>query len=494
MRKGCSSVVAVALGTWLASSALAKPPAFQNPPSISSENGVLALTLSATPSEVTIRNKTVVSNVYNGTYVPAVLRVNQGDTIQIQHENNTAQLQINLHTHGLITSPLNNGDNVLLTVSPGATFDNSIYVAPENSSGMYWWHTHVHGYVNSGIANGLAGAILVGNVLENFPALAGITENVLILKDMKIQKGEANLDPDPAGKTIRTINGQYQPVISIAPGELQLWRIANQSANIFYDLTMKGVTFNVLAVDGNIQNQLTEADELLLPPGRRFEVLVRGPTKPGKYKLKTAKFQTGPEGDAYPGQTMATLDVSKTPVQSPIPLPTTGFPVLEDLSDDPIDVQRTVVFADTPDPNLFTINGKPYNPDVIGTTVQLGDLEQWTIQNTSGEFHVFHIHQGDFQVVSIDGVPQPFTGYQDVVNLPDGTEASPGEVVILIRFDPPIIVGEYVYHCHIVQHEDQGMMANVVVEDAIATLMRSTAPPDPIAEATTPAPDDYWCK
>jgi FtsP/CotA-like multicopper oxidase with cupredoxin domain len=283
-------------------------------------------------------------------------------------------------------------------------------------------------------------------------------------------------------------------VISIAPGELQLWRIANQSTNIFYDLKLKGVTFNVLAIDGNLRNQLVPIDELILPPGRRYEVLVRGPRKPGSYKLRTAKFNTGPDGDAYPGQTLATLRVSKTPVAAPIPLPATGFPTLDDLSGDPVDVQRTVVFADTPDPNLFIIDGKPYNPGVVATTVQLGDLEEWRIQNTSGEFHVFHIHQGDFQVVSINGVPQPFTGFQDVVNLPYATKAGPGEVVMRIRFDPPIIVGEYVYHCHIVQHEDQGMMANIVVEDAIARRMRSQEPPDPIAEATTPAPADYWCR
>ena len=230
----------------------------------------------------------------------------------------------------------------------------------------------------------------------------------------------------------------------------------------------------------------------MLPPGRRFEVLVRGPDKPGKYKLQTQKFDTGPDGDAYPGQTMATLAVSKTPVAQ-IPLPTSGFADLEDLSDDTVDVPRTVVFDDTDDPDVFVIDGKVYDDDVVDTTVQLGDLEEWTIQNASGEFHVFHIHQGDFQVISINGQPQPFTGYQDTVNLPVATNGKPGEVVIRIRFDPPVIVGEYVYHCHIVQHEDKGMMANLVVQDELAKLMRESEPPDLIAQATTPAPGNYWC-
>jgi FtsP/CotA-like multicopper oxidase with cupredoxin domain len=452
--------VLVALG--LAAPALAASPAFEDPPSLSSVGGVLDVTLEAKASDIEIKNQTITSNVYNGLYVPPVLRLQKGDTLNVEQINNTSGLQLNFHSHGVITSPLGNSDNVVgVNLSPGQSFDTSIAIANENSSGLYWYHAHVHGFVNDAIANGLAGPLIIGDILATFPQLAGITERVMVLKDMKAKKkGAPVADPDPAGKTTRTINGLFKPEIPIAPGELQLWRILNASANIFYDLEMKGVDFNILAVDGNLQNQITTTDELLMPPGRRFEVLVRGPDKPGTYKLKTQKFETGPDGDAYPAQKMAKLKVSKTPV-APIPLPTSGFPILDDLSDESVDVSRTIVFDDTDDPDVFVIDNKVYDENVIDTTVQLGDLEEWRIQNASGEFHVFHIHQGDFQVVSVNGVAQPFTGYQDVVNLPVASESGPGEVVIRIRFDPPIIVGEYVYHCHIVQHEDQGMMANV---------------------------------
>jgi FtsP/CotA-like multicopper oxidase with cupredoxin domain len=100
--------------------------------------------------------------------------------------------------------------------------------------------------------------------------------------------------------------------------------------------------------------------------------------------------------------------------------------------------------------------------------VKLGSTEEWTLRNTSRELHVFHIHQTDFQVVAINGVPQQFTGYQDTVSLPFATrkkgELVPGEVTVIIPFTNPIMLGEFVYHCHIVQHADQGMMANIVVE------------------------------
>ena len=100
----------------------------------------------------------------------------------------------------------------------------------------------------------------------------------------------------------------------------------------------------------------------------------------------------------------------------------------------------------------------------------LGDLEEWTVQNASQELHVFHIHQSDFQVTEINGVRQPFTGYQNTVSLPAASKKGPGEVKILIPFTNPLIVGEFVYHCHIVQHADQGMMANIEVVSPLANL------------------------
>ena len=144
-------------------------------------------------------------------------------------------------------------------------------------------------------------------------------------------------------------------------------------------------------------------------------MLVYGPTS-GTYQLQAAAFNTGPAGDQYPGQLLATVASSGSPVAQ-IPLPS-SFPPLTDLSKGTINNQRTIVFADTANPNQFTVNGKPFNPNCIDTIVNLGDIEEWTIQNTAQEAHVFHIHQLDFQVTEVNGQSVPFTGYQDVVTLP----------------------------------------------------------------------------
>ena len=111
---------------------------------------------------------------------------------------------------------------------------------------------------------------------------------------------------------------------------------------------------------------------------------------------------------------------------------------------------------------------------------KLGDVEEWTIQNTAQEAHVFHIHQLDFQVTEVNGTPQPFLGYHDVVTLPAAaSEVDPSVVKVVIPFTDPVILGEFVYHCHIIQHEDQGMMANILVIDP-------NAPPPSITMCQTP--------
>lgn len=466
---------------------------FEDPPFLYSSGGILDVTLEAAESKVTVGGRTVTSRVFNGLYTPPVFRLQQGDTLRVHQVNHLTGLPMNLHTHGLVTSPLLNGDNVFVVVDPNDTFDSDIPIPLTHSSGMYWYHPHVHPYVNQELSHGMASALIIGNILAPFPELAGIKERVMIFKDLKLDGDKVIDNPDPTGPTLRTINGVFQPKITIAPGELQFWRMGNLGANIFYDLVMPGVTFNVIAVDGNLQNQVTSTNELVIAPGSRYEVLVRGPAAPGKYTMTTQAFNTGPNGDNYPAQVMATLSVEGAPVANPIPLPTT-FPPVPDLRDLPVDNTRTVVFNDTSDPNVFVIDDQIWDRDRVDQTVMLGSLEEWTIENAAEEFHVFHIHQGDFQVTEINGVPQPLVGYQDVVNLPSATDAGPSVVKFLLKFDPPIIVGEYVYHCHIVQHEDQGMMANVLVEDALARAVRSQEPTDLIASALTPATGNYWCK
>jgi suppressor of ftsI len=165
-------------------------------------------------------------------------------------------------------------------------------------------------------------------------------------------------DPDPSGLTARTINGLFKPRLEMRPGQLEFWRIGNQSSNIFYQLSLGGQAFHIIATDGNLQNRAVETKILLLPPGSRLEVLVYGPPR-GTYQLQDAAFSTGPAGDQYPGQLLMTVVSKGSPVAHPIPIPPpSAFSKLPDLRNAKINQHRTIVFADTADPNLFYIDGK----------------------------------------------------------------------------------------------------------------------------------------
>lgn len=460
-RGGWLLAVALLLGCGGGSSG--PPVPFANPPEISSHDGVLAATLTVEPAELTVAGERVrFEALYDGLYMPPVLRVQPGDVVRLEIAND-GPMSTNVHYHGLAVSPLGAGDNVFIDIPSMTAFRYDMPIPADHPSGLFWYHPHFHPEVNHQIAGGLSGGLIVGDILAPFPQLADIPERILLLKDLKTKHGAPEPDPDPTGPTRRTVNGLYQPRITMRPGQLEFWRIGNIGANIYYQLKLDGVRFYVIAQDGNLQNQALETETLLLPPGKRLEVLVYGPAGGGVRTLRAERYDTGPDGDHYPAQRLASV-ASRGEAVAPIPIPS-SFPVVPDLRDHAIDRQRTIVFADDPDGNGFTINGKAYDHHCVDTVVELGAVEEWTIENTSQESHVFHIHQLDFQVTAVNGVPQPFVGYQDTVNLPPASAAGPSVVTAIVPFDNPVIVGEFVYHCHIVQHADQGMMANIQVVD-----------------------------
>jgi FtsP/CotA-like multicopper oxidase with cupredoxin domain len=247
-------VVVAAAWTLLATGESAAPPVpFSNPPIIESQGGILDVTLTVAPATVSVAGQTVTTTVYNGLYMPPVLKVNPGDTIQLHLINaNTSPSATNVHYHGFGVSPQGNATTFFIEVDPGApTFNYNIPIPPRPSTGPLWYHPHFHPGVNQAIAGGLSGGITIGNILAPFPQLRGITERIMLLKDLKLDKnGQPVLDPDPAGPTVRTINGLYQPEIDIAPEELQFWRIGNIGANIYYKLSFdKKVPFYIIAID-----------------------------------------------------------------------------------------------------------------------------------------------------------------------------------------------------------------------------------------------------
>lgn len=240
-------------------------------------------------------------------------------------------------------------------------------------------------------------------------------------------------------------------MLNIAPGETQLWRLANIGSEAFYDIVLPSHVFHVIAEDGAPVWRVWDADRLLLPSGKRYDVLVTG-GPPGKHALTALSYHEGCV--VCPVVTLATLNVDGDKVRTAA-LPARLLP-LKDLSEMYIDHQRTLVFSSDDEKGNYKIDGKMFDPMRVDQHVRLRDLEDWTLRNMDDDEHPFHIHINDFQVMSVNGQPYEARGLQDRVVLPGH-----GEVVICVPFKD--FIGKFVYHCHIMFHGDGGMMGVVEV-------------------------------
>lgn len=457
---------------------------FRNPREISSRGGVLETTLEVSNRMVEVDGLQVTTTVYNGEYIPPVLRLKPGDTLALRLVNNSPG-PTNQHYHGLDVSPRINpdatvSDNVFVHVEPGTTTDYRVSIPASHHPGLYWYHSHQHGNSEQQVMGGLSGGLVIEGLAEPVPELTGIKERILLLKDIQIgPDGRVPSDIDSSAPTHRTVNGQTNPTMTIAPGETQLLRIGNISANMYYRLKLPGHTLYELARDGIRHARLAPFEELLLPPASRTEVVIQGAAA-GNYALKSLPINTGPQGDTAPETTLLTL-VSQGEVQPKRALPSL-LPPVEDFRNLPVARRRTITFQESADGNTFFIDSgsgpRQFDPTRVDAAIQSGTVEEWTVLNPTGEWHVFHIHQTNFQVVEVDGVAQDLVGHQDNVNVSYQADASsaPGQVKLLIDFRNPIMVGKFVYHCHILEHEDGGMMAVAEV----------VAPWPPIANSSTP--------
>lgn len=427
------------------------------PPVIRSTSGVLRTTFTIKPTTYDVAGHQVTGLSYAGQFFGPTLRVKPGDLIVMKVLNRFGQ-PTNMHTHGVHTSPIGISDNVLRVMDAGTDSRVRIRIPRDIAPGTYWYHAHLHGLTESQVFGGLAGALIVDGIDPLLPKrLRGLTERLVALKDLQIDQDNRILSDDinSDAPTTRTVNGQVNPVIRARPGRPELWRIANMSADIWYRLELDGAKWTVIGEDANPRAVTTDDAELLMPPGKRFDVLVTFP-KADTYRLRTLPLDTGPEGDEYPERVLATVVADGPAVRTPaMPASLVPRPALEDA---PIAQERQVIFSEEAHGDVFKtfINGEQFTEGTTMFTPKLGTVEEWTITNTSHEEHPFHIHVNDFQVISVNGKPQPDRGLQDIVPLPVG-----GQVVIRMRFEN--FLGRYVFHCHILDHEDAGMMAMIDV-------------------------------
>jgi len=462
-------VVAGCAGTKVATRPVPSGGVFVQPDELRSVNGRLAVTLTAEATMVPFGAQTRFAYTYNGSTPGPTLRVRPGDTVVVTLRNRLGT-DTNLHTHGLHVSPSGDSDNIFVMVPPGGEHTYTYAIPADHPSGLFWYHPHAHGHVAEQIAGGLAGAIIVTDDLDDVAEIAGSTERLLILADPRIGSSASVLATSQMDRMqgrqgdVVVINGIAQPSLAVTAGTLERWRILNSSAARYYRLALDGHQLHVMASDGGRLTAPVTASEILLAPGERTEVLVT-PTQAGSYRLRALRYDRGSSGmgggmgGRASGSTtetvIATMNVtgSASAARLPSALAKTSS-VIPTIS-----ATRTVTLAMGAGGGMgagsmmaFTIDGKAFDPARTDITARVGTAEEWAIRNTSVMDHPFHLHVWPFRIV--DGPPT--AGWKDTVNVPAGHT-----VTIRIAFiDLP---GRTVYHCHILDHEDLGMMGTINV-------------------------------
>ena len=432
----------------------------------------------------------------------------------------------NLHFHGLTIPPLCHQDDVLHTsIQPGdAPFEYRFRIPENEPPGLYWYHPHIHGFTKEQVLGGASGAIIVEGLERADKAVAGLPERVLIIRDQDLLNPNAppsksepivpkmlfDRDGDAAntgtgfGKPAKDLSINFVPVpypdyrpavIEMKPEEQQLWRVVNASGitylnlQVLFDRTpqklglvaMDGVPLNANGLPADFVDWQTH---LGVPPGARVEFIVKGPPAGISGLLVTKTVDTGAGGENDPNRTIATITASNDAPEppsklaaSPQPLPPSQMPWLGSVA--PVRTRRLYFSEKLLDPNdpnsatefYLTVEGQApvqFDPKsgIPNIIAKQGTVEDWIIENRSSELHTFHIHQLHFMLIDFHGKPANEPFLRDTVNVPyyNGRALEYPSVRLRMDFRDPNTVGDFLYHCHLLEHEDGGMMGLIRVE------------------------------
>lgn len=418
-------------------------PRWEQPDVLRSKDGVLDVTLHASNAEVEIGRVKQKSMVYNGEYLGDTWDIQGGDIVRVHLKNDLDQTT-NLHFHGSHISPKGNSDNVLLTIEPGESFDYEYKLPEDHPPGLYWYHPHMHPNAEGQVLGGMAGAIKVRGEVDFLPGIKGVPERMMVLTTQ---------DPSDSNDPIRLVNNQVMPTLYVRPFQTNRLEFVNASADDFWNLSIPGQKLHIISRDGNTLNEVVSVDSELMAPGDRIQVLFQ-PGWWGEYTVKSIPYNSG--FFTYPEQDVLKIKVFGVPVV-PTALPTALVPY-DDLRDAEVVRTRTLTFSEggTSENTTFLLDGEMFNPDEISQIMTLGTTEQWNLVNESGETHPFHIHVNPFQVLSVNGEEIDRHGYDDTFPVPANST-----VVMKTRYKD--YDGKFVLHCHILFHEDHGMMQVVEV-------------------------------
>jgi suppressor of ftsI len=459
------------------------------PPVVTPQHGITTLALTAALDKA---GKS--QYFYRSSNVPPIVHIVPGGQLRVTLANHLPfysheQCAIarcmdmtNLHFHGLEVSPKFGQDDILtMLAAPTETLKYDVHVPIDVPPGLYWYHPHPHGESDRQVMDGMSGAIVVDGIEHYVPQLRTMPERVLVLRTAQFQAKSPQMNAmsrlvqlaggakcrseNEQPDEIFNVNGAFRPSIAIAPGERQFWRIVNASADNYTDLKVDGSTMQVVALDGmplalhDPAHPLRSFTHIVVPPAGRVEAIVTGPPAGMQAEFRTYCVDSGPAGDPMRGQILADIapvhDSSLHPLSDAAPsLRPIYRPVnLQHIEQTPPSFDATF----TEGHHKFYINKQLFSINQpTMATVPTGTYVHWRVLNKTHEIHPFHIHQVHFLTYAVNGRRVGNPVWTDLMNVP--LEQS---IDVILDTTATNIRGLSVFHCHILSHEDKGMMAKV---------------------------------
>jgi suppressor of ftsI len=439
------------------------------------------------------------------------------------HDFNTT----NLHVHGIQTiphifAPLGTSDPEapMLKILPGRSFLYNFPVPADHPSGLHWYHPHKHGSTDVQVSGGMAGLIVVRGPIDRVPEIAAAREIFVVVQSLNVNPSKTNPNiyereylaykpPAEGGYsfgtqyTMLTVNGEGAywirnrtgdtpplltplgvPEFQVKPGEVVRLRLLN-GANALplfmalpgfaaWEIGFDGVnTLKPLPLDmsGSGVTKVTPENLFSVPirlaaQANRIELLLRAPSEEGTYTLSSlASDRIKPAlGDPFDIVRFVVRGTAvKMSIPAKLPKPTREYPIIKDSE---IVAHRKFLFGQGPRQDLltgfgFTINGVLYQEMVCATRPKVGTCEEWRIENETDDLHPFHLHENSFQLFAINDKPEEPIGIWDTFAIPPKVNGVNGSLTLRIRFKQ--WYGKTVFHCHVLPHEDTGMMQNILM-------------------------------
>jgi FtsP/CotA-like multicopper oxidase with cupredoxin domain len=434
-------------------------------PDLDAADDVVEVELEAREAEIEIApGRQLRMWTYNESLPGPRIEAKVGDTVRVRFRNSLPE-ETTIHWHGLrVPSAMDGVPRVQTPIGPGEEFTYE-FVVPD--AGTFWYHPHVRS--DEQVERGLYGSIVVRG--DDEPETT--SDHVVVLDDVLIDRSTwqlADFDQMMQGMVGRQgnvilANGRAHPIAEVRPGGLHRFRFINAANARYFRLALPGSSFSLIGADGGLLEAARDVDEILLVPGQRADVLVIADSAETR-TWETLPYDRGHGTGALPAAAVfdlrpTTEDAVTTP---PMPDVLTSVDALPDAT-----VERRLELQESMNGGhsghqgaaamgpVFSINGHVY-PDAEYLQGDLGAVEEWEIVNTTEMDHPFHLHGFRFQVTSDDGVAPGYRAWQDTINVRAETTAR-------FRVQLEEHAGAWMFHCHILEHAEHGMMGELQVTE-----------------------------